>query len=306
LPGCSELKMSFDQLKNLLASADGIFREKEPLAPYTSLKIGGRALFYIKPSRWDSLPAILSFLDLNSLPFKVLGRGTNLLVSDGDLGFGVIHILRMDGKVSVEDCTVEADADVLLGECCRESFQNSLTGLETLEMVPGSIGGAAVMNAGAYGRSIFNFIREVTVLDHEGKERRLFPGDLAIGYRHTDLGDFGVVRKVRMWLKKGVRHDIDIKAKEFVRKRKESQPWNARTAGSVFKNPEGAFAGKILEDLGFKGKARGGASFSGTHANFLINSGTASFEDAYGLTEEARSKARDKGFNLEYEMEVWK
>lgn len=298
--------MDFKPLKDLLAGTNGIFREKEPLAPYTSLKIGGRALFYAKPSSWNSLPSLLRELHRQSLPFRVLGRGTNLLISDADLPFGVIHILRMDGKVNIEDCTVEADADVLLGECCKESFEYSLTGLETLEMIPGSVGGAAVMNAGAHGRSIFNFIREVIVLDPEGNEKQLYPADIEIGYRRTNLRDFGLVRKARIFLKKGVRHDIDIKAKEFLRKRNESQPWNARTAGSVFKNPEGSFAGKILEEIGFRGKVRGDASFSGMHANFLINAGKATFQDAYGLAEEARAKALERGFNLDYEMEVWK
>jgi len=277
----------------------------EPLAPFTNLKIGGRALFYAKPRSWDSAPAILRLINELELPCKIIGRGTNLLISDRDLDFGVIHILRMDGEVRIENTLVEADADVLLSECCRESFQNSLTGLETLEAIPGSIGGAAVMNAGAFGKSIFSFTKEVTVLNAEGAEITLKPSELEIGYRRTDIRKFGIVRRIKMSLKKGLKREIDIKAKEFLRKRDETQPWKARTAGSVFKNPEDGSAGKILEELGFKGKSKGDASFSLVHANFLINGGAATFEDAYSLVEEARSAALAKGCKLECEMEVW-
>lgn len=297
--------MSFDALERLMNSTGGIFREREPLAPFTSLKIGGRSLFYVKPRSWGSASEALGLIDETGLPCRVLGRGTNLMISDADLGFGVLHILRMDGSVNIEGNAVTADADVLLGELCRESFQNSLTGLETLEMIPGSVGGAVVMNAGAYGKSVFNFIRSVTILDELGKESTIFPDDLEIGYRRTNIKKFGLVRRISMSLKKGVRKDIDIKAREFQRKRNESQPWKARTAGSVFKNPEGESAGRILEELGFKGKARGDARFSEMHSNFLVNSGNASFADAFSLAEEARARALSRGYALEYEMEVW-
>lgn len=297
--------MSFDALIRLMNSTGGIFRENEPLAPFTSLKIGGRALFYVKPRHWGSVPEVLGTLHELGLPCRVLGRGTNLLVSDGDLGFGVLHILRMDGSVKIEEIAAAADADVLLGELCRESFQNSLTGLETLEMIPGSVGGAVVMNAGAYGKSVFNFIRSVTVLGQRGEEITMFPDQIEVGYRHTNVKEFGLVRKISMSLKKGVRRDIDIKAREYQRKRNESQPWKSRTAGSVFKNPEGESAGRILEELGFRGKTRGDACFSPMHSNFLVNSGSASFADAFSLAEEARLKALSRGYRLEYEMEVW-
>jgi len=297
--------MNFQPLKTMLDNSGGIFREMEPLAPFTSLKIGGRCLFYAKPRGWGSVPEILRLLCDLGLPYRILGRGTNLLISDGDLPFGVLHILRMDGTVVVDGEYVKADSDVLLSECCRESIENSLTGLETLAMIPGSVGGAVVMNAGAFGRSVFSFAKEIALLDGEGTEVTMTPTEFEVGYRKTNVRDFGMVRRVRMLLKKGIKNDIDIKAREFMRKRNETQPWKERTAGSVFKNPEGGSAGKILEELGFRGRSRGGAFFSPMHANFLINDGNATFEDAFSLTEEARLRALEKGHGLEYEMEVW-
>jgi UDP-N-acetylmuramate dehydrogenase len=297
--------MNLDPLKKLLDSSDGIFKEKEPMAPFTSLKIGGRALFYAKPSRWESLPQIIRFLHDEKLPFKVLGRGTNLLISDKDLDFGVLHILRMDGAVKIDDFSAEVDSDVLLTEFCKETFENSLTGLEPVSMIPGSVGGAVFMNAGAYGKSIFNFIKDVSLLSPDGSEITLTPSELKVGYRETNIKNFGIVKKVRTALKKGFKRDIEIRVKEFSRKRNETQPWKSRTAGSIFRNPEGDSAGRILEELGFKGQKNGDAAFSELHSNFLINSDKAAFSDAFSLIENARQKALSKGYRLEYEMEVW-
>jgi UDP-N-acetylmuramate dehydrogenase len=297
--------MEFKCLKELAAASNALFKEKEPLAPFTSLKIGGNAMFYIKPESWETIPRIIKFINNEKLPFKVMGRGTNLLIKDGDLDFGVIHILRMDGKIRMDDFSAKVDSDVLLSEFCKEAFENSLVGLEPLSMIPGSVGGAIVMNAGAYGKSVFSFVREVTLLDREGGEIRLIPSEIEIGYRKTNIRDLGIVKNALFQMKKGNRMEIDLRVKEFARKRDESQPWRSRTAGSVFKNPEGDFAGRILEEAGFKGKRNGGAAFSDLHCNFLINTGKATFREAFSLVEAAREKALSKGFCLEYEMEVW-
>ena len=172
--------------------------------------------------------------------------------------------------------------------------------------VPGTVGGAAIMNAGAFGNDIAAVLSGVAVLGPGVGLAWHRASDFRMAYRETDLKDHGVVAGCRMNLAEGDAAEIRARFEEVKSVRAQSQPWRAATAGSVFKNPPGDAAGRILESLGFKGKALGGAAFSDLHANFLTNRGDASFEDAFALCEMARQAAASSGTALDYEMEIWR
>ncbi len=280
--------------------------EGEPLAPLTSLRIGGEALFCARPPAWGVVPALLEGLWSFGVAFRVLGAGSNLLVEEGPLGFGVVQLRRCGGAARWEGATVEADADVPLPALAAEAVRRGLAGLESLAGVPGTVGGAVIMNAGAYGGEMAGVMTDVALIERGGGVVWRPVSSLRFGYRTSDVAARGVVAGCRMRLSPGDRAALAERFEAHRAKRLATQPWNEPTAGSVFKNPAGDFAGRILETLGFKGRRRGGAGFSQKHANFLVNHGGATFADAWGLCEEARAAAAAAGTTLEYEMEVWR
>ncbi|NMC00348.1 MAG: UDP-N-acetylmuramate dehydrogenase [Thermoanaerobaculaceae bacterium] len=297
--------MNLKKVKEAILSFDCIFRENEPLAQYTRLQIGGKCLFYIKPTKWEGAALCIRFLNEEKIPFKVLGKGTNILISEKDLNYAVLHIFGFEKKLSFDGEKAEVSADTTLSQLADKSFENSLSGLEEICLIPGTIGGCINMNAGAFGKTIFDLIEKISILDYSGKERELLPNQVFVDYRKTNIKDLGIVKSAILNLKKEDKFIIKEKVEEFRNRRDLTQPWRERTCGSVFKNPQNLPAGKILEELGFKGKRIGKVKFSEKHANFLIAEEGAKFEDALALMEEAREMALQKGFALEYEMEVW-
>ncbi|MCX7830706.1 MAG: UDP-N-acetylmuramate dehydrogenase [Acidobacteria bacterium] len=297
--------MNLERLQSAAAKLNCIFKENEILAPYTRLGIGGKCPFYIKPSNWEATADLIRLLSEDKIDHKVLGKGTNVLISDKNLSFGVLHILGFDQKIAFNEEKVEVSADTLLSSVAEKSFENNLSGLEEICLIPGTVGGCAYMNAGAFGKTIFDFIERISILDCQGKENSFSSNEIKVEYRKTNIRDLGIVKSVAMQLKKDQKSNIDQKVEEFRKKRDLTQPWKERTCGSVFKNPKDISAGRLLEEIGFKGKTKGGVRFSEKHANFLISEGGATFDDAIALLEEARETALKKGLHLEYEMEVW-
>jgi UDP-N-acetylmuramate dehydrogenase len=297
--------MSVERVKELALQRDATFRAPEPLSAHFKLGIGGEAAFYVKPNSWKDAEKIL--LDLWSMnePFKILGGGSNLMAKDGPLPFGVVHLTRLGGSARWQNQWVEADADVPMPLLSSDSVRRGLQGLEGMGGIPGTVGGAVIMNAGSFGNDMSKVIREVAIVE---KGRGLIwrpASDFNFGYRFSDVTARGVVAGCRLELAAGDTAVLKARFQEVKARRESTQPWRAATAGSVFKNPEGDFAGRILENLGFKGRRRGAAGFSEHHANFLVNHGGATFEDAFALCEEARAEAKKIGKTLEYEMEIW-
>lgn len=297
--------MNLDHLKKIALSLNCLFKEREVIAPYTRLKIGGKSLFYIKPLNWESCCKIIKFISEEKIPFKILGNGTNLLISDKNLNFGVVHILNFEKQIIFRERRVKVSADSLLSKISEKSFAKEMSGLEEISLIPGTVGGACYMNAGAFGKTIFDLLEKIWVIDYNGNEKEFLKNTIEFGYRKTNIKDLGVIKSVEFNLKFENRKIIEEKVKEFKHKRDLSQPWKERTCGSVFKNLDQISAGKLLDSLGFKGRRRGNVRFSEKHANFLITEDGAKFEDAFALIEEARLAAEKKGFSLEYEMEVW-
>lgn len=298
--------MNIEILENRMKEANAIFRRSEPLKKYTSLKIGGIAQFYIKPNKIDDIDEIIKFLKSEDIKFKILGNGTNLLISDGFLNFGVLHILNLERKTSIEGEFMEVTADNLLRRVAYQASKNSLSGFEELSYIPGTVGGAISMNAGAFGKEIFDIVDKVEIVDFNGKSRKLEKGEIQKGYRFTNIKYIGVVKNVKFKLTKDEEKKIREREKEYLKERELKQPLRERTCGSVFKNSKEFYAGALLERLGFKGRRKGRVRFSEKHSNFLVAEEGATFEEAYSLIEEAREKAFKEGFSLDLELEVWK
>lgn len=276
----------------------------EPLSKHTTFKTGGvaKALVYVCDE--EKLKAVIKLCKDEKEPFFILGNGSNLLVSDE--GFDGI-VIKLSGeflKTSVEGDRLVAGAGVILSKACILARDNSLAGLEFAFGIPGTVGGAMVMNAGAYGGEMKKVVESVRMLEADGSVRDYSNDELEFGYRdsilkHKDL----IALKTVFKLERGSKTEISSKMDELLGRRREKQPLEFPSAGSTFKRPEGYFAGKLIEDAGLKGLRVGGASVSVKHSGFIVNDQNATSKDIDELINLVRSKVRDK-FNVALEPEV--
>ncbi|MBO5095842.1 MAG: UDP-N-acetylmuramate dehydrogenase [Bacilli bacterium] len=259
--------------------------ESVSLKNYNTYKIGGLAKYLIHPSDKENLIALIKYLKENEIKFFVLGNGSNLIFSD-NLYDGVIIKLDNLNKISFDGTKVIAEAGVMLPKVAIESINHGLKGLEWATGIPGTIGGSTVGNAGAYKSCMFDFIDSVTVLDENSEVKVLKKDDITYKYRHTNFKDNKniIILDVVMNLEYGDKEESLEKVKKRLEKRKETQPLDYPSAGSVFRNPEGDASGRIIEqEVGLKGKTIGGAKVSEKHANFIINIGNATGKDVKDL-----------------------
>ena len=282
-----------------------VVRRDEPLARKTTLRVGGPADLYVEPASEPDLAAVLKFCHNRSVPFFVLGRGSNLLVKDGGFRGAVICLAQpCFGRVEIEGERLKCGAGARLKAVAVEAKRNGLSGLEFLEGIPGSIGGALRMNAGAMGGATFDVVESVRLMDWSGNINERSPKELGVNYRSctalkTHIGLSAILRG-----RPGQRETIEQRMNEFSQKRWKSQP-AAPSAGCMFKNPETIPAGKLIDELGLKGARVGGAVVSAEHGNFLVNGGTATARDVLDLIELIRRKARaERGIELETEVEI--
>ena len=253
-------------------------RVQEPLALHTTFRIGGPADYYVTVGNTEELQAVLACLQEESEPWYLLGRGSNLLVGDG--GFRGC-VIAMDGmnEIAAEGNGITAQAGASLAQAAQIAREHGLTGLEFASGIPGSIGGALVMNAGAYDGSMDLVVREVTLLQ-EGRVRTVPAGEMKFSYRHSLLKEISAIAlSCRMELKPGNPEQILAKMQDFAARRKDRQPLEYPSAGSTFKRPEGMFAGKLIMDAGLRGFRIGGAQVSEKHCGFVINKDHASAAD---------------------------
>lgn len=259
--------------------------ESVSLKNYNTYKIGGLAKYLIHPSDKENLIALIKYLKENEIKFFVLGNGSNLIFSD-NLYDGVIIKLDNLNRISFDGTKVIAEAGVMLPKVAIESINHGLKGLEWATGIPGTIGGSTVGNAGAYKSCMFDFIDSVTVLDENSEVKVLKKDDITYKYRHTNFKDNKniIILDVVMNLEYGDKEGSLEKVKKRLEKRKETQPLDYPSAGSVFRNPEGDASGRIIEqEVGLKGKTIGGAKVSEKHANFIINIGNATGKDVKDL-----------------------
>jgi len=295
---------------SLLARLSALGVEVRPgvsLSEHTSLGIGGTTdLLLVR--RYDSIPEVMRLLKSAGFKSRFLGGGTNVLVDDGELSWVALHLPTVTPGVTVEGNSVWADASADLGGMVTYCAKRDLGGMEGLIGVPGSVGGALRMNAGAYGTQIGSYVREVEVYrSATGEIETLRGDDIRFDYRHTSFGPDDVMLRVRLELPSKPFKEIIAGIKVCNEKRRSSQPLNQKSAGCIFKNPPGASAGRMIDELGLKGHRSGDAMVSDRHANFFVNTGSASCADMLKLIEDVRERVRQAyGVELENEVIVWR
>ena len=294
---------------NILAELAGLQIERQAdvsLAELTYLGIGGTTDL-LRIRKRESIPALLELLDRHAVTHEFLGGGSNLLVIDGDLPFVVVQLAKPENEVVIEGNFAQVDAAADLGRMVTYCAKNNLGGMEGLIGVPGTVGGALRMNAGAYGTQIGSYVREVKV--YRAKERRIetLRGDqISFEYRHTSFAPDDMMLEVKLELPSKTYPEILKGIRLCNEKRRASQPLGQKSAGCIFKNPPGGSAGRMIDELGLKGFHVGDARVSDRHANFFVNAGQASAADMLALIGNVRERVQQAyGVNLENEVVVW-
>jgi len=293
-----------DELAGRVSRAT-IIRRDEPLARHTTLRVGGPADAYVEPASEADLAAVLKFCGEHKLPWFVIGRGSNLLVRDG--GFrGVVLSLAAQAfsRIEVAGQRLQCGAGAKLKQVAVEARRNSLSGLEFLEGIPGSVGGALRMNAGAMGGATFDAVESVRLMDPDGRVREAAPPELSVAYRSCGVLKTSIALGAVFQGTPAPPAEIEKRMKAFSEKRWASQP-AAPSAGCLFKNPAAVPAGKLIDDLGLKGTRVGGAVVSAEHGNFIVNEGSATARDVLALMTLLQAKARAaRGIELQPEVEI--
>lgn len=277
----------------------------EPMKKHTTFRVGGPADILVQP-KGTELASVIRLCRKYDVPYQVIGNGSNLLVGDRGIRGLVIEMLSKEDEICVEDDCITVGAGMLLSKTANRAAEHGLTGMEFAAGIPGSIGGAVVMNAGAYSGEMKDILTAVTVLDQEGNEKILSAEELELGYRTSCILKKGyIVTGAKIKLKHGEETAIRARMEELKKQRVEKQPLEYPSAGSTFKRPEGYFAAKLIEDAGLKGCARGGAQVSEKHAGFVVNKGDATAKDVCELTDYIKSEVMEK-FGVGLELEVVK
>ena len=257
---------------------------EEPMKRHTTFRIGGPAEVFVMPGNLEEVQRILEICRTEDLPYFILGNGSNLLVSDRGYRGVVIQLDRNFGEVKVEGTEIHASAGALLSTIAVAARRASLTGFEFAGGIPGTLGGAVVMNAGAYGGEMKDVLRKVMVMDQSGKVFEIPAEELQMGYRTSIIKTAGyIVLGAVLSLKEGNLEEIKMLTRKLSEQRTSKQPLEYPSAGSTFKRPEGYFAGKLIMDSGLRGYRVGGAQVSEKHCGFVINTGDATAEDVRSL-----------------------
>lgn len=289
------------ELENIMAGS-GIFME-EPMKKHTTFRVGGPADVLVQPDE-TALAAVLGLCRQYHVPYSFIGNGSNLLVGDKGIRGVVIEMTEPMGNIEVHGTQITAQAGAMLSKIANTAASNGLGGMEFAAGIPGSVGGAVVMNAGAYGGEMKNIIERVYVLDENGAQLELDRDALDLGYRHSCIPEKKyIVTKVVLELVPRDEVEIRSKMKELNEKRTEKQPLQYPSAGSTFKRPEGYFAGKLIMDAGLRGYQVGGAQVSEKHCGFVINKGDATAADICQLMRDVSDKVQAQ-FGVVLEPEV--
>jgi UDP-N-acetylmuramate dehydrogenase len=300
------MRISDPKLLGGLAKLDVELRQGTSLAELTSLGIGGTTdLLRIK--KHESIPCLLRLLDDGGIPHKFLGGGSNLLVGDGELPWVVLQLVAPEPDIVLEGNLAHVDAAADLGRTVTFCAKNDLGGMEGLIGVPGTVGGALRMNAGAYGMQIGTYVREVKLYRAAERKLETLRGhQISFEYRHTSFAPDDMMLSVTLELPSNPFKEILKGIRICNEKRRSSQPLGQKSAGCIFKNPPGASAGRMIDELGLKGHAVGDARVSDRHANFFVNTGKASAKDMLELIADVRERVQKAfGVELENEVVVW-
>lgn len=277
----------------------------EPMKNHTTFKVGGNAQVFVTVNSREELSSLMKYISKENLPYFVLGKGSNLLVSDSGIKGAVITLDGEFSEIRIEDNNcIFAGAGASLMKLCRVAQENSLSGIEFAYGIPGSVGGAVFMNAGAYGGEMKDCIVSADYITPQGEFGTFTKDELNLGYRTSVFKDKNyIITSCTLSLKEDNKDIIKEKMDELLGRRKSKQPLEYPSAGSTFKRPKGAFAGTLIESCGLKGFTVGGACVSEKHAGFIVNKGGATFEDIDALIKEVQKKVKDEtGYFLETEV----
>ncbi|WP_342400357.1 UDP-N-acetylmuramate dehydrogenase [Weizmannia sp. FSL W8-0676] len=279
--------------------------EDEPLSKYTFTKTGGKADILIFPETYEEVQKTVRFASLNGVPYTILGNGSNLIIKDGGIR-GIVLILTKLAKISHAGNDITAQCGAAIIDVSRYALKQNLTGLEFACGIPGSVGGALYMNAGAYGGEIKDVLKSALVLTKTGKMKRLEKSDLSFQYRKSSIAENGeIALEGTFSLKPGDAQEIKAKMDELTYLRESKQPLEYPSCGSVFKRPPGYFAGKLIQDSGLQGKRIGGVEVSTKHAGFMVNVGGGTATDYMNLIKFVQKTVKEKfGVDLETEVKI--
>lgn len=281
--------------------------ENEPMALHTTFKIGGPARLAVFPKNENEISDVIKKCKEENVRYMVVGNGSNLLVADEGIDAVVILLGKEFGEVKlIDDTTIFAEAGAPLMKVCRFALENGLSGLEFAYGIPGSCGGGAFMNAGAYGGELGEVMFRCDHIDKDGNKGSLEGDDLKLAYRHSAYYENGcVITGAYFKMQKADKEEIKAKMDDYMSRRRDKQPLEYPSAGSTFKRPEGNFAGALIEQCGLKGTSVGGAEISTKHAGFVINKGGATCKDVLDLCKKVADTVKaEKGIDLEMEVRV--
>lgn len=292
-------------LDELIRAAGGEWvQAMEPMGPHVTFRAGGKADYFITPPGEKELAEVVRTCSRFRIPFYLMGNGSNLLVGDRGYRGAVIRMGEPWNFCRFDGTRVRAGAGILLSRLAAEACRRSLTGMEAAGGIPGSLGGALVMNAGAYGFEMKDIVRGARVMDREGNVRELTAEELELGYRRSAIPGAGwIVLEAELELMPGEQREIRARMEDLTARRKEKQPLEYPSAGSTFKRPEGYFAGKLIEDAGLRGYRVGDAQVSEKHCGFVINRGQATPGEILRLCREIQRRVKEQ-FGVSLELEV--
>ena len=297
-----------ERFKQKLLRAGIPFRENEPLAAHCTFKIGGPAQLFVQPQTEQQLCSAAALCKEQAVRYYLLGNGSNILFADEGFAGVVIDISALGSDIAVEGNMLTAGAGVRLTALCRAALEHGLSGLEFAYGIPGTVGGAVYMNAGAYGGEMKDVLTVVRYLTAEGEVVQASAAELDLSYRHSIFEENGgCILSAQFALQPGNAADIRAKMDELMAKRADKQPLDTPSAGSTFKRPAGAFAAALIDQCGLRGFCHGGAAVSDKHCGFVVNLGGATCADVLALCDEVRAIVKEKtGYELEKEIRVVK
>ncbi len=301
--------MSIDALEQRLAEvleADQILRN-EPMSRHTTFKVGGPADLFVAPRTVDEISACVAAAQEAGIPWRVLGAGSNVLVADEGVRGLVIHLGKNYSSIAINGTFIYAQAGATNEEVAMKALDKGLRGYEFASGIPGSIGGAAIMNAGAYDGEFKDVCENIICLTPEGEVLEIGVDDADLGYRHSLMMDKGyVVLEAILGLQPGDTAKIAAKIEELTRRRAEKQPLEMGSAGSTFKRPEGYYAGQLIEEAGMRGHRVGDAMVSEKHCGFVVNAGNATAADVLAVIHDVQEAVlANSGVQLEPEVRIW-
>lgn len=296
-------KEKYTKLLENIAGRENV-KTDEPMKDHTSFKIGGPADFFVTPCSVYSLCEVIKLCNNEKLPIFIMGNGTNLLVSDKGIRGVVVKIYDNLSDFHVKEDCIEAYGGILLSKLSDIALENGLTGFEFASGIPGTLGGAVAMNAGAYGGEMKDVVIETEYIDKEGNIKIIRGEEHQFGYRTSFIQkQSGIAVKSLIKLKKGDKSSIKALIDDLTARRQDKQPLEMPSAGSVFKRPEGYFAGKLIEDCGLRGYSIGDAQVSEKHCGFIVNKGNATAKDILDLIRHIQKTVKDK-FSVDLQTEV--